>query len=157
MQNEQDWAPSKVVYSTRRKAFVANPERVSRGSRIAVDVLAPQYELLLEAHARGRLLDCGRGDVRYQPSGVFRSPCRTLGPGSAPAPSPTGQHPRSTPPPYTAAEESGTSTTWRGVAALPAVRADRVPCADTMSGEVFEASATATLEDRVLYGCGRFL
>ena len=59
--------------------------------------------------------------------------------------------------PYIAAELSGMSTTYRGATAIPSVRVDRVACTDTMSGDLFEATATATLEDRILYGCGRFL
>ena len=34
---------------------------------------------------------------------------------------------------------------------------ERRPCADTMSGEGFEAAVTVTFEERILYGCGRFL
>jgi len=34
---------------------------------------------------------------------------------------------------------------------------DRRACADTMSGEVFEAAATVQFENRTLTGCGRFL
>ncbi|HEY3516677.1 MAG TPA: YbaY family lipoprotein [Gammaproteobacteria bacterium] len=34
---------------------------------------------------------------------------------------------------------------------------DRQPCADIMSGEPFEAAVTASIENRTLKGCGRFL
>jgi putative lipoprotein len=34
---------------------------------------------------------------------------------------------------------------------------DRRACADSMSGEAFEAAATVTFENRTLVGCGRFL
>jgi putative lipoprotein len=34
---------------------------------------------------------------------------------------------------------------------------DRRACADVMSGEPFEAAVTATVDDRTLKGCGRFL
>jgi uncharacterized membrane protein/heat shock protein HslJ len=34
---------------------------------------------------------------------------------------------------------------------------DRRACADTMSGEAFEAAATVQLDDRTFTGCGRFL
>ena len=34
---------------------------------------------------------------------------------------------------------------------------DRQACADIMSGEPFEAAVTASVDDRTLKGCGRFL
>jgi putative lipoprotein len=50
-------------------------------------------------------------------------------------------------------------TTYRSAAAATAltVVVERRACADSMSGEAFEAAVTVTLADRLLYGCGRFL
>jgi putative lipoprotein len=48
---------------------------------------------------------------------------------------------------YRAAGEGHTAT----------VVIDRRACADSMSGEGFEAAATVTLDERALQGCGRFL
>lgn len=59
--------------------------------------------------------------------------------------------------PYAGPVVAGASTTYQGSDSPVAVRVERRPCNDTMSGEAFEASATVTLEDRVLNGCGRFL
>lgn len=70
MRNPDAWIPSKVVLDA-RKQLRANERHVARGSRLAVDILAPQYESLLREHARGRLLDCGCGDVPYY--GVYKA------------------------------------------------------------------------------------
>jgi putative lipoprotein len=53
----------------------------------------------------------------------------------------------------------GPRTTYRAAGAAPAltVAVERRACADSMSGEAFEAAVTVTLADRVLHGCGRFL
>jgi uncharacterized lipoprotein YbaY/uncharacterized membrane protein/membrane-bound inhibitor of C-type lysozyme len=59
--------------------------------------------------------------------------------------------------PYAEPAVAGSSTTYRGTGSSVTVQVERRPCNDTMSGEAFEASATVTLEDRVLNGCGRFL
>jgi putative lipoprotein len=50
-------------------------------------------------------------------------------------------------------------TTYRAAAEgrEATVVVERRACADTMSGEAFEAAATVRLEDRTLTGCGRFL
>jgi uncharacterized lipoprotein YbaY/uncharacterized membrane protein/membrane-bound inhibitor of C-type lysozyme/heat shock protein HslJ len=59
--------------------------------------------------------------------------------------------------PYAEPAVAGSSTTYRAAGSAVSVRVERRPCNDTMSGEAFEATATVTLEDRVLNGCGRFL
>jgi putative lipoprotein len=59
--------------------------------------------------------------------------------------------------PYAAPVVDGATTTYRGSGSPVTVEVERRACNDTMSGEAFEASATVTLEDRVLTGCGRFL
>jgi heat shock protein HslJ/uncharacterized membrane protein len=53
----------------------------------------------------------------------------------------------------------GSRTTYRAVADARAVTVviERRACADSMSGEGFEAAATVTFESRTLMGCGRFL
>ena len=53
----------------------------------------------------------------------------------------------------------GTSTTYRasGDGREATVVVYRRACADSMSGEGFEAAATVSFEDRTLLGCGRFL
>jgi len=53
----------------------------------------------------------------------------------------------------------GTSTTYRaaGDGGEATVVIDRRACADSMSGEGFEAAATVSFENRTLRGCGRFL
>jgi uncharacterized membrane protein/heat shock protein HslJ len=50
-------------------------------------------------------------------------------------------------------------TTYRAAAEgrEATVVVERSACADTMSGEAFEAAATVRFEDRTLTGCGRFL
>ena len=53
----------------------------------------------------------------------------------------------------------GPRTTYRAADAERVLMVDieRRACADSMSGEAFEAAVTVTLADRVLHGCGRFL
>jgi uncharacterized membrane protein len=53
----------------------------------------------------------------------------------------------------------GTRTTYRAAAGgrEATVVIDRRACADSMSGEGFEAAATVSFESRTLRGCGRFL
>ena len=53
----------------------------------------------------------------------------------------------------------GGRTTYRAAADSreATVVVERRACADTMSGEGFEAAATVTFENRTLTGCGRFL
>ena len=53
----------------------------------------------------------------------------------------------------------GGRTTYRAAAdgRAATVVVERRACADTMSGEGFEAAATVTFENRTLTGCGRFL
>jgi uncharacterized membrane protein/membrane-bound inhibitor of C-type lysozyme len=61
--------------------------------------------------------------------------------------------------PHGGALVEGARTTYRAAAdGLEAtVVIERRACADSMSGEGFEAAATITFEDRTLRGCGRFL
>jgi SAM-dependent methyltransferase len=65
MRQVEAWQPSKVIWNPRRKRHEANPEYVSLGSLFAVDQMAGPYHRVIETHARGRLLDCGCGDVPY--------------------------------------------------------------------------------------------
>jgi putative lipoprotein len=53
----------------------------------------------------------------------------------------------------------GARTTYRAAAdgREATVVIDRRACADTMSGEAFEAAATVSFENRTFVGCGRFL
>jgi putative lipoprotein len=53
----------------------------------------------------------------------------------------------------------GPRSTYRAAETALALRVvvERRACADSMSGEAFEAAVTVTLADRVLHGCGRFL
>jgi putative lipoprotein len=60
---------------------------------------------------------------------------------------------------HSGAAVAGGRTTYRGVAdgLTATVVIDRRACADSMSGEGFEAAATVTFENRTYTGCGRFL
>jgi putative lipoprotein len=51
----------------------------------------------------------------------------------------------------------GARTTYRAADGSLTVLVERRACADSMSGEAFEAAVTVTLAERVLHGCGRFL
>jgi putative lipoprotein len=53
----------------------------------------------------------------------------------------------------------GARSTYRAAEPALALRVvvENRACADSMSGEAFEAAVTVTLADRVLHGCGRFL
>jgi SAM-dependent methyltransferase len=70
MRNVETWTPSKVIYSARRKRYLANPRYVLLGSRLTVNTMVVSYERVICANARGRLLDCGCGDVPYY--GMYR-------------------------------------------------------------------------------------
>lgn len=65
MKNAEAWVPSKVVFCGFRKRFVPNPLYVALGSRLAVAAMTGPYERVIRDHARGKLLDCGCGDVPY--------------------------------------------------------------------------------------------
>jgi SAM-dependent methyltransferase len=65
MKRPAEWHPSKVIWNPRRGRHEANPAYVSLGSLFLVDQLAGPYQRVIETHARGRLLDCGCGDVPY--------------------------------------------------------------------------------------------
>ena len=70
MKNAEQWRPSKIVYDPARRAHVANPDYVGLGTLLTVDRIADPYERVLRRHAKGRLLDCGCGDVPYY--GIYR-------------------------------------------------------------------------------------
>ena len=70
MRHFDEWQPSKVVWHPGRRRYEANPAYVRLGSRFAVDQMAGPYARVIQAHARGRLLDCGCGDVPYY--GLYR-------------------------------------------------------------------------------------
>lgn len=61
--------------------------------------------------------------------------------------------------PYGAPVVDGARTTYRAAAEGrdATVVIDRRACADSMSGDGFEAAATVSFENRTLRGCGRFL
>jgi uncharacterized lipoprotein YbaY/uncharacterized membrane protein/membrane-bound inhibitor of C-type lysozyme len=59
--------------------------------------------------------------------------------------------------PYATSTTAGRATTYRATGVPTSVLVERRPCNDSMSGEVFEAAVTVTLQDRVLHGCGRSL
>lgn len=63
MKSPETWQPSKVVHRGGR--YRANPKYVLPGSRYIVDLIGAAYERAIRAHARGRLLDLGCGDVPY--------------------------------------------------------------------------------------------
>lgn len=65
MRHPEQWQPSKLTWHFHRRRQEANPAYVSLGSRYAVDQMAGPYKQVIETHARGRLLDCGCGDVPY--------------------------------------------------------------------------------------------
>jgi putative lipoprotein len=52
---------------------------------------------------------------------------------------------------------AGPRTTYQSPDAPMTIVVERRVCADSMSGEAFDATVTVTLADRVLHGCGRFL
>ena len=54
---------------------------------------------------------------------------------------------------------AGARTTYRSFAGTQelVVAIDRMPCNDTMSGELFDNTVAVTLESTTLYGCGRNL
>jgi putative lipoprotein len=51
----------------------------------------------------------------------------------------------------------GARTSYRSADGSLTLVVERRACADSMSGEAFDATVTVTLADRVLHGCGRFL
>ena len=70
MRHAEDWQPSKMIWHPGRLRYEANPAYVRLGSRFAVDQMAGPYARVIQGHARGRLLDCGCGDVPYY--GLYR-------------------------------------------------------------------------------------
>jgi len=68
MKNPEQWQPSKLVL--RGDQYQPNPSYVTLGSRHIVRLLAAEYARVITTHARGRLLDCGCGDVPYY--GMYR-------------------------------------------------------------------------------------
>lgn len=65
MRNTEAWQPSKVLQQPRSGHYVPNPRYVTLGSHHIVRLLAIEYARVITAHSRGRLLDCGCGDVPY--------------------------------------------------------------------------------------------
>jgi SAM-dependent methyltransferase len=65
MKSPETWQQSKVVYSARTGRYLPNPDYVLLGSRYLVRLIGTAYERVIRAHARGRLLDLGCGDVPY--------------------------------------------------------------------------------------------
>jgi len=65
MKHPEEWKPSKLIWHQQRRRYEANPAYVRLGSLFAVDQMAGPYERIIRAHAGGRLLDCGCGDVPY--------------------------------------------------------------------------------------------
>lgn len=61
--------------------------------------------------------------------------------------------------PYEATEVDGSHTNYRATGGGHQLLAqvERVPCADTMSGEEFEATVTVTFDGATYHGCGRYL
>jgi putative lipoprotein len=61
--------------------------------------------------------------------------------------------------PYRDPAVAGARTTYRSFVGTQelVVAIDRVPCSDTMSGELFDNTVTVTFEGATLYGCGRAL
>ena len=59
--------------------------------------------------------------------------------------------------PYRAPTVAGARTTYRSFSGTEAlvVVIDRVPCNDTMSGELFASTVVVTFEGTTLHGCGR--
>jgi SAM-dependent methyltransferase len=64
MKNAERWQPSKVLQLGSGR-YVPNPRYVTLGSRHIVRLIAGEYARVITGHARGRLLDCGCGDVPY--------------------------------------------------------------------------------------------
>lgn len=63
MKNRQAWQATKYVFSEGRYTYNPDPKHVGMGSRFMVSILAECHMHLLQAHARGRLLDLGCGNV----------------------------------------------------------------------------------------------
>jgi SAM-dependent methyltransferase len=63
LKNPEAWRPTKFVYRGNRLRASRDPRMVSIGSRLFVDLTAAQYDRHLKAHAKGRLLDLGCGEV----------------------------------------------------------------------------------------------
>ncbi|MFN0169842.1 MAG: class I SAM-dependent methyltransferase [Bryobacteraceae bacterium] len=70
MRNHERWRPTKYVFDSRGKAWVANPGHIVAGSRYIAGLQIVAYERVIRQYARGRLLDCGCGRVPYY--GIYR-------------------------------------------------------------------------------------
>jgi SAM-dependent methyltransferase len=71
MRNADSWAPTKIRYEPASDRYVPGAAHVARGSRLAVHAMIPSYVRVIAEHARGRLLDCGCGNVPYY--GLYRA------------------------------------------------------------------------------------
>lgn len=65
MRNAAAWRPSKYLPAAESPGWVPNPRYVRGGSLFACRLLIGPLAAALRAHARGRLLDAGCGDVPY--------------------------------------------------------------------------------------------
>jgi SAM-dependent methyltransferase len=63
MKNVEIWRPSKFVLRQGRLCATRNHAELGPASRFICDVLAPQYQEMIQQHAIGRLLDLGAGAV----------------------------------------------------------------------------------------------
>lgn len=70
MKNQDQWVPSKFVYTDRRLISSRDCNGVYPGSRLTVDLAAWFYNLCIPKYARRRLLDLGCG--KTPPVGVYR-------------------------------------------------------------------------------------
>lgn len=63
MNNRDGWRPSKYVYEKGKLIASRDPNQVSIGSRLIVDLVAAIYDSDLRRHAKGKLPDLGCGEV----------------------------------------------------------------------------------------------
>jgi SAM-dependent methyltransferase len=65
MKNRDRWQPSKFVKDISTGKYKANPHYVGVGSRYLCNLFIEDYIPTIRGHTRGKLLDCGCGDVPY--------------------------------------------------------------------------------------------
>jgi SAM-dependent methyltransferase len=70
VKNVERWHATKFVRTRRGLRASRDPKHVGIGSRFIADIVAQWYERAIRAHARGRLLDMGCGQVPLY--GVYR-------------------------------------------------------------------------------------
>ncbi len=76
MKDEQNWRPSKFVFSSGHWTCSPTPSQVGRGSRLNVSLLAKAFEEGIPLHCSGRLLDLGCGQVPLY--GMYRPYVREI-------------------------------------------------------------------------------